>query len=62
MGVLKRYGKYLPVSEKTPVVNLEEGSTPLVRLDRIGGELGIELWAKLEGCTCPPFFKSFRGD
>ena len=57
MGVLKRYCKYLPVSEKTPVVNLEEGSTPLVRLDRIGGERGIELWAKLEGCNPSGSFK-----
>ncbi|MDR3076856.1 MAG: threonine synthase [Synergistaceae bacterium] len=57
MGVLKRYGEYLPISEKTPSVNLEEGSTPLVRLDRIGGELGIELWAKLEGCNPSGSFK-----
>lgn len=57
MGVLKRYGAYLPISEKTPGVNLEEGSTPLVRLDRIGGELGVELWAKLEGCNPSGSFK-----
>ena len=57
MGILKRYGKYLPVSEKTPLVNLEEGSTPLVRLERLGGELGIELWAKLEGCNPSGSFK-----
>ncbi|MDR2780008.1 MAG: threonine synthase [Synergistaceae bacterium] len=57
VGVLKRYGTYLPISEKTPKVNLEEGSTPLVRLDRIGDELGIELWAKLEGCNPSGSFK-----
>jgi len=57
MGILKRYGEYLPVSEKTPSVNLEEGSTPLVRLERLGGELGIELWAKLEGCNPSGSFK-----
>ena len=57
MGILKRYGKYLPVSEKTPSVNLEEGNTPLVRLERLGGELGIELWAKLEGCNPSGSFK-----
>ena len=57
MGVLKRYGKYLPVSESTPSVNLEEGSTPLVRLERLGDELGIELWAKLEGCNPSGSFK-----
>ena len=57
MGVLKRYGEYLPVSEKTPLLNLEEGGTPLVRLDRLGSELGIELWAKLEGCNPSGSFK-----
>ncbi|MDR3279404.1 MAG: threonine synthase [Synergistaceae bacterium] len=57
MGVLKRYGEHLPISERTPLVNLEEGSTPLVRLDRIGDELGIELTAKLEGCNPSGSFK-----
>jgi threonine synthase len=57
LGVLKRYGKYLPISERTPDVNLEEGSTPLVRLGRIGDELGIELWGKLEGCNPSGSFK-----
>ena len=57
VGVLKRYGKYLPVSEKTPSVNLEEGSTPLVCLEKLGDELGIELWAKLEGCNPSGSFK-----
>jgi threonine synthase len=57
MGVLKRYGKDLPITEKTPSVNLEEGSTPLVRLDKIGADLGIELWAKLEGCNPSGSFK-----
>ncbi|MDR1917271.1 MAG: threonine synthase [Synergistaceae bacterium] len=57
MGVLKRYGAQLPISNKTPDVNLEEGSTPLVRLDRIGNDLGVELWAKLEGCNPSGSFK-----
>ncbi|MDR0648398.1 MAG: threonine synthase [Synergistaceae bacterium] len=57
MGVLKRYCDRLPVTDKTPAVNLEEGSTPLVRLDRIGGALGVELWAKLEGCNPSGSFK-----
>jgi threonine synthase len=57
MGVLKRYGEKLPITEKTPAVNLEEGSTPLVRLDRIGNELGVDLWAKLEGCNPSGSFK-----
>lgn len=57
MGILKRYGKYLPISGKTPSVNLEEGNTPLVHLERLGDELEIELWAKLEGCNPSGSFK-----
>lgn len=57
MGVLKRYGAYLPVTDKTPLVNLEEGSTPLVKLDRIGNDLDVELWGKLEGCNPSGSFK-----
>jgi threonine synthase len=57
MGVLKRYGANLPISERTPAVNLEEGSTPLVRLERIETDLEIELWGKLEGCNPSGSFK-----
>ena len=57
MGVLKRYGANLPVTDKTPSVNLEEGSTPLVRLERIGSDLEIDLWGKLEGCNPSGSFK-----
>jgi threonine synthase len=57
LGVLRRYGAYLPITDKTPDVNLEEGSTPLVRLEKIGTSLGIELWAKLEGCNPSGSFK-----
>jgi threonine synthase len=57
MGVLKRYGANLPITGKTPAVNLEEGSTPLVRLGKIGASLEVELWAKLEGCNPSGSFK-----
>ena len=29
-GVIERYREYLPVTQKTPVVTLLEGSTPLI--------------------------------
>jgi threonine synthase len=57
MGVIERYGKLLPVNEKTPVITLGEGSTPLVRLNAIGEMLGVELWGKLEGCNPSGSFK-----
>ena len=57
MGVIERYSELLPVTEKTPKLTLGEGSTPLVRLDNISKLLGIELWAKLEGCNPSGSFK-----
>ena len=29
-GIIARYREYLPVTEATPVVSLDEGSTPLI--------------------------------
>ncbi len=58
-GVIERYRRYLPVSESTPVVSLNEGNTPLIRVDNfvkaIGGE--FELWLKYEGLNPTCSFK-----
>ena len=35
-GVIEQYRKFLPVSEKTPVVSLCEGNTPLIRAHNLG--------------------------
>ena len=47
MGILRHYEKLLPLTYKTPRVNLEEGSTPLIELPRVGARLGIRLFGKL---------------
>ncbi len=57
MGVLANYSKLLPLTEKTPNLTLGEGGTPLVHLKNISEILGIELWAKLEGCNPSGSFK-----
>ena len=57
MGILKRYGTLLPITENTPAVNLEEGSTPLIELPRIGSRLGVRLYGKFEGCNPSGSFK-----
>lgn len=58
-GVIDAYRAYLPVSEQTPVVSLNEGNTPLVRVDNfvraLGGE--FELWLKYEGVNPTCSFK-----
>ncbi len=58
LGVLPRYGQYLPVTAATPMVNLGEGDTPLVRSQSLEKELGCgELYFKLEGCNPTGSFK-----
>jgi threonine synthase len=58
-GVIEQYRKFLPVSEKTPVISLCEGNTPLIRAGnlerRIGG--GFEIWLKYEGLNPTASFK-----
>jgi threonine synthase len=58
IGVLVRYKQYLPVTPATPMVNLGEGDTPLVRSQALEKELGCgELYFKLEGCHPTGSFK-----
>ena len=58
MGVIARYRDYLPVSPATPVVDLAEGSTPLVPSRNIGRALGLEhLYFKYEGLNPTGSFK-----
>src|SRR6476661_2074932 len=58
-GVIHRYAAHLPVTDKTPVVTLNEGNTPLVRVrnfvEAIGGE--FELYLKYEGLNPTCSFK-----
>jgi len=57
-GLLNKYARHLPVSEKTPLFSLGEGETPLVRSKRLEKDLGIkELYFKLEGCNPTGSFK-----
>lgn len=56
-GLIERYREFLPVSDKTPVISLNEGSTPLVPSVAIGPELGLELKFKYEGLNPTGSFK-----
>ena len=58
VGVLKKYGEFLPLTDATPLISLGEGDTPLVKSNRLGPELGCsELYFKLEGCNPTGSFK-----
>jgi threonine synthase len=58
-GIIDKYRKYLPVSEKTPVVTLNEGNTPLIYsayLSKLLGR-GFEVYLKYEGLNPTGSFK-----
>ena len=56
-GLLKQYKDYLPISENTPELSLNEGNTPLLKLDQLSQELGISLYVKIEGANPTGSFK-----
>lgn len=58
-GVIEEYRKFLPVTEKTPIVSLGEGNTPLIRAARLARTIapGIELYLKFEGVNPTGSFK-----
>lgn len=56
-GLIEEYKQYLPVTENTPALTLNEGNTPLVHLVNISKELGIELYGKIEGANPTGSFK-----
>ncbi len=45
------------MSPSTPIVTLGEGSTPLLRAERLSADLGVELWLKCEGANPTGSFK-----
>jgi threonine synthase len=55
--VLERYRDVLPVSSSTPLLTLGEGSTPLLRAERLSERFGLELWLKLEAVNPTGSFK-----
>lgn len=56
-GLIEQYKEYLPVTDKTPALTLHEGNTPLIRLNALSEELGIDLHVKYEGLNPTGSFK-----
>lgn len=56
-GLIAKYREYLPVTEKTPMITLMEGNTPLVPSVNLGYDLGVELYFKYEGLNPTGSFK-----
>lgn len=56
-GLIKEYAEFLPVSENTPSLSLSEGDTPLVPLERLSKEWGVDIHVKYEGANPTGSFK-----
>jgi threonine synthase len=56
-GVISRFRQYLPVTEATPVISLNEGSTPLIHSPRLSERAGAEVYIKYEGLNPTGSFK-----
>ncbi|MCX8093664.1 MAG: threonine synthase [Candidatus Goldbacteria bacterium] len=58
-GVIERYREYLPVTDKTPIITLLEGNTPLIRFYNIEKMIGenVEVYGKYEGLNPTGSFK-----
>lgn len=58
-GLIERYRKFLPVSQRTPVISLHEGNTPLIPARNLAGKLGFngEIYFKFEGMNPTGSFK-----
>ncbi len=58
-GIIERYRRYLPVTDKTPVVTLLEGETPLIPARYLPTHLGIDvsIYFKFEGLNPTGSFK-----
>lgn len=56
-GLLHTYRSMLPVTDRTPMITLHEGNTPLIRAERLSEQLQLDLYFKYEGLNPTGSFK-----
>ena len=57
-GLIRQFAQYLPVSEKTPVITLHEGNTPLIPACGLMKKFpGYQIYLKYEGMNPTGSFK-----
>ena len=58
-GLINKYKKFLPVSETTPIITLNEGNTPLIKADNLAKKIGLNanIYLKFEGSNPTGSFK-----
>ncbi len=58
-GIIRRYREFLPVTDETPLITLNEGDTPLISAERLSSAISdrLELHLKYEGLNPTGSFK-----
>lgn len=58
-GLIEAYRQYLPVTDETPVVTLNEGNTPLIPVPSIAAKIGqqVQVFVKYDGLNPTGSFK-----
>jgi threonine synthase len=56
-GVIEEYRDRLPVTERTPVITMREGGTPLLPAPALSAQSGCEVYLKVEGANPTGSFK-----
>ena len=57
LGIIERYKSFLPVTDNTPIVSLQEGSTPLIHSSYLSDLIGLDVFLKYEGLNPTGSFK-----
>lgn len=57
LGLIEHYRAFLPVSDKTPVISLHEGHTPLIHSMALSKLTGLKVYLKYEGLNPTGSFK-----
>jgi threonine synthase len=56
-GLIEEYRDWLPVTQSTPVITLQEGGTPLLPAPVLSGLTGCDVYLKVEGANPTGSFK-----
>ncbi len=56
-GIITKYKDFLPVSDKTPIISLQEGNTPLILSNYLSKEIGLDVYLKYDGANPTGSFK-----
>lgn len=58
-GIIKKYKRFLPVQDHTPIITLNEGNTPLIYADYLSKLVGnnVQVYLKYEGLNPTGSFK-----